>query len=42
MEEIIEAIEKMKDKLEAGFKVVGLVSDGLKSVVKHLSKKRKD
>ncbi len=42
MEEIIEAIEKMKDKLEAGFKIVGLVSDGLKSVVKHLGKKRKD
>jgi len=40
--EITDALLKMKEKLESGFQVVGLMADGLKSVVKYLGKKKND
>ncbi len=42
MEELFDAFDRLREKVESGIKAVGLVSDGLKSVIKYLSKKKKE
>ncbi|HUT22287.1 MAG TPA: hypothetical protein VMX18_02655 [Candidatus Bipolaricaulota bacterium] len=41
LEDFFDALERVKEKIESGLQIAGVVSDGVKNLVKYLADKRK-